>query len=171
MEAVRENKGLFIFESLVFICLGILAIALPGLFTLSIELLVGILFVIGGILQIARSFRGHTSGEIATLVISGLFYLVIGVLLLIFPVVGVLSLTMLLGITFLVQGVLQIYWGFASRALKNWGWWVFSGVISLLLAIIIFAQWPLSAVWFIGLLVGVNLLFYGFSLLFITLEA
>jgi uncharacterized membrane protein HdeD (DUF308 family) len=171
METIRANKGLFIFESLVFILLGLIAIAVPGLFTLSIELLVGILFVVAGVIQLCRSFQGRKASEIATAVISGLFYVAIGVLLLVFPVVGILSLTMLIAIIFFIQGILQIYRGITLRGLKSRGFWIFSGIISLLLAIIIFAEWPTSAIWFIGLLVGINLLFYGLSLLFITIEA
>lgn len=171
MDMIRQNKKLFIFESLVFIVLGIIAIVIPSVFTFSIEFLIGILFVIGGAVQLTRSFQAHGSAEITATVISGLFYAGIGILFLIFPLVGVLSLTMLLAILFLIQGIIQIFLGLSFRELKNWVWWLFSGLISIALASIIFAEWPMSAIWFIGILVGINLLFYGFSLLFITLEA
>jgi len=172
METIREHKGLFIFESILFILLGAAAIAIPGLFTLSVEFLMGALFVIAGVVQLYRTFTvTGGAGEKFSTLLSGIIYLVVGVLLFAFPKVGVLSLTMLLAILFFVQGILQVFWGFTSKHLKNWGWWVFSGLISLALAIIIWAGWPGTAVWVIGLLVGINLLFYGFSLLFITLEA
>jgi len=170
MESIRENKGFFIFESLMFILLGTLAIALPGFVTLSVELLIAILFIIGGVVQLARMFQVEGASNIFATALSALVYGGIGILLLIYPQIGVLTLTMLLAILFFAQGLIQLYWGIISSRIRRRGWWIFSGVISIILAIIIWTQWPTSAIWFIGLLVGVNLLFYGFSLLFITLD-
>ena len=170
METIREHRGFFIFESLMFILLGILAIALPGFFTLSVELLIAFLFIIGGVVQLARLFQVRGAAALFATAISAVIYGAIGILLLIYPMIGILSLTMLLAILFFAQGLIQIYWGLTSQHLRRWGWWVFSGVISIILALIIWAGWPTSAIWFIGLLVGVNLIFYGFSLLFITLD-
>jgi len=171
METIREHRGFFIFESLMFILIGILAIALPWFFTLSVELLIAFLFIIGGVVQLARLFQVRGGGEIASTAISAIIYGGIGILLLIYPMIGILTLTMLLAIIFFAQGLIQLYWGFTSQRLRRWGWWIFSGIVSIVLAIIIWAEWPTSAIWFIGILVGVNLLFYGFSLLFITLDA
>jgi len=171
MEAISQHKGFFIFESLMFIFLGILAIALPGFFTLSVEFLIAFLFIIGAIVQLARIFQVEGAGSKTVTAISAIIYAVIGILLFAYPLIGILSITLLLAILFFAQGLIQLYIGFTSQFVKRWGWWIFSGIISIALALIIWAEWPTSAIWFIGILVGVNLLFYGFSLLFITLDA
>lgn len=171
METIRDHRGFFIFESLMFILLGILAVALPGLFTMSVEFLIAILFIVGGVVQLARTFQVSGTASIIATLVGAVIYGAIGILLLIYPMIGVLSLTMLFAVIFFAQGLIQIYWGLTSQYLKRWGWWIFSGILSIVLALIIWSEWPTSAIWFIGLLVGVNLLFYGFSLLFITLDA
>lgn len=171
METIRQHKGFFIFESLMFILLGILAIALPGFFTLSVEFLIAFLFIIGAVVQLARIFQVEGGGAKFATAISAIIYAVIGILLFAYPLIGILSITMLLAILFFAQGLIQIYVGLTSQHIRRWGWWIFSGIISIILALIIWAEWPTSAIWFIGILVGVNLLFYGFSLLFISLDA
>ncbi|NGX57423.1 MAG: hypothetical protein K940chlam3_00314 [Chlamydiae bacterium] len=171
METIRENKPFFIFESILFIIMGIIAIAIPQIFTVGLTLLVGFLFIIGAVIQAARCFQISGAADIGSSAVSAVIYAVIGILILLHPTVGILSLTMLLAIIFFAQGLIQLYWGFTSQRLRRWGWWIFSGLISIALALIIWCEWPYSAAWFIGLLVGVNLIFYGFSLLFITLEA
>lgn len=171
MDTIKNHKPFFLFESILFIILGILAIILPGVFTVGFELMVGFLFIIGAVVQTARCFTIKGGGDIASTAVSAIFYFVIGLLLLAYPKIGILSLTMLLAIIFFVQGLIQVYWGLSSQYLKRWGWWILSGFISIALAVIVWTHWPTSAIWFIGLLVGVNLIFYGFSLLLITLEA
>jgi len=172
MEVIRQHKAFFIFESIIFILLGGAAIAIPGLFTLSVELLVGLMFIAAGLMQLFRTFTVPGGGWVKfSTFLSAILYLFVGGWLLFYPLAGVLSLTMLLAILFFLQGLLEISWGISSRAMKNWGWWIFSGLISILMAGIIWYGWPGTAVWVIGLLVGINLLFYGLSLLLVTIEA
>jgi uncharacterized membrane protein HdeD (DUF308 family) len=165
-EIINKNRGLYIFESIVFILLGIAAIAIPTLFTYSIEILIGCLLVIGGLVQ---GFRSIKSQDSAGSMISAIIFLIVGILLLAFPITGIIALTLVIAIFFLIEGFAQLYLGFTMRELKGWGWMVFSGIVSLFLAGLIWSELPGSAAWVIGLLLGINLLIFGFSQLFLVL--
>jgi uncharacterized membrane protein HdeD (DUF308 family) len=168
---VNETKGLhllknfFLVEGVLLFIIGILAIALPGIFTLGTELFVGILLLVGGIVQLIRTFQSQGSTGFVSSLLSSLIYIVVGGLLLVFPVQGVVTLTLLLLVYFIIDGLSKLYFGFEVRSLGSWGWFVLSGVISLILAYIIWAGLPGTAIWVIGLLVGINMLFSGAALI------
>jgi uncharacterized membrane protein HdeD (DUF308 family) len=87
------------------------------------------------------------------------------VLLIAQPLQGVLTLTMMLIALFILEGVVALFMAFELRKhMQNWGWTLFKGVIDLWLAFLIWSGWPGSATWAIGLLVGINMLFFGISL-------
>lgn len=168
-EMINKNRGLYLFESILYILLGMAAIAIPPLFTYSIEILIGSLLVIGGLVQGYRSFKFRDMfygfGSMVTAIVSVLF----GLLLLIYPIKGMIAITALLAIFFFIEGCAQLYLGFMLRERKGWGWMVFSGLVSLILAGLIWSELPGSAAWVIGLLFGINLLIFGTSQLFLVL--
>lgn len=165
MEVLSKNRGLLIFEGILFILLGILAVALPGISTFSVELFIGWLLLIGGVVQAYRSIKArHAEGFVGSLLVS-IMYVVFGILLLAYPLAGVISLTLLLTFFFIVEGISKIILGFQMRSNNFWGWFIFSGIISLIMAFIIFSGWPGTAFWVLGLLVGINMIFFGISLL------
>lgn len=165
MEVLSKNRGLLIFEGIVFILLGFLAVALPGISTLSTEIFIGWLLLIGGAVQAYRSFKARQGeGFIGSLLVS-LMYIIFGILLLVYPIAGIISLTLVLTFFFIVEGISKIFLGFQMRANSLWGWFIFSGLISLAMAFIIFAGWPGTAFWVLGLLVGINMIFFGTTLL------
>jgi len=97
---------------------------------------------------------------------------VLGLILILRPLPGVLTLTMVLIIFFIVEGIVSILAAIQHRNhLRSWGWVLFSGIIDLLLAFLIWDGWPSSAEWAIGLLVGINMLFFGLSLVMTALAA
>lgn len=168
-DLIRNNRGLYIFESIIFILLGILAIAIPGLFTYSIEILIGILFIAAGVAQGIRTLStGKSAGYWGSL-FTALISIIVGVLLLAYPITGIITLTLLIACLFFIEGIVQLYIGFEMRELQGWGWMIFSGLVSIFLAGLIWSELPGSAAWVIGLLVGINLLIFGFSQLFLVL--
>lgn len=171
MDAIAKHWGLYLFEGILFVLLGILAIALPGFFTLGLELLIGWLFIISGIIEGYRYFKTHDIPGHTASILSAILYLIIGVLLLVYPLAGILSLTMLLTVFFILEGIAKVYLAFKLKPLRHWGVLLFNGIIALIMAAIIIGGWPLSAVWVIGLLVGINMLFFGFSLIWISLAS
>lgn len=168
MDVYNKEKTIFTLEGVLFILLGVCAIVLPGLFTLAFELLLGWLFIIGAVMQAVRAYQTrHRPGLWVTL-LSACFYAVVGVLLVAYPLQGILTLTFLLAFFFFVEGIVQILFATTMRPLKQWGWLLLNGVLALVLALIIWSGWPGTSFWVLGLLAGVNFLFYGFSKLFIA---
>lgn len=167
MDIIKQQRGLIIFEGFIFTLLGMLAVAVPGLTTLGTELFFGWLFIIGGLTGVYRSIKGRESGGFIGSLLVALLYVIFGVLLLAYPLIGVISLTLILAAFFIIEGISKILFGFQIKADKNWFWLVLSGIISLIMAGIIFSGWPETAIWVIGLLVGINMIFLGITLLFI----
>ena len=162
----------FLAQGVLMIVLGTLAVALPVVTTLAIEILVGWLLVIGGgwrAIWVARSSRIPGFGwSLAMAIIA----IVLGVMMVMKPFVGTLTLTMLL-ITFLAaEGIGKILFALDLRKHSHsWGWALATGIVDLILAAIIFSGWPSTAAWAIGLLVGINMIFFGVSLVMISLAA
>lgn len=164
MEKISNYRGLIYFEAVLFTLLGLAAIAIPQIFTVGFELLIGSLFVAGGIVQFIRLFQSWDEPGFWGTLGNALLNLVLGGLLLFYPILGIISLTYLMIAYFLVDGISKIYFATQIKGYEKWGWVAFSGIISLLLAGLIFSGLPGTAVWTIGLLIGINMLFFGFSL-------
>lgn len=166
--ALFNNRGLLLFEGVLFTLLGIAAIAVPWVFTISIEVLIAALFIAGGLISLYRTFKARNASDVALSLLSALLYLVVGGLMLAYPWFAILSLTVLLAILFLVQGVSQIFWSLTIRPLPQWGWLLFSGITSVILAILIWSGLPGTAAWTMGLLAGINMIFFGMALIFLS---
>ncbi|WP_049934587.1 HdeD family acid-resistance protein [Halalkalicoccus jeotgali] len=144
--------------------LGMLAVVFPFVTGIGIELLLGGLLVVGGLIHAwhalsARGWAGFLGG-----VALGALYVIAGLVLLVNPVVGLATLTLLVGSFFVVDGVVELYMGLRVRPETNWVGLVVSGVLSLVLAWLILAGWPSTAVWAVGVLFGINLLTTGLAM-------
>lgn len=151
-------------EGFLVIILGITAILLPSLFALGLELLLAALFVIGGVASVARGIRLRGFSGSGLTIVMGVFSVIVGISLLAFPLSGVITLTLLVGALFLLQGVGELIVAMQHRQWKSWGWMVASGIASVLIGLFLILGLPGTAVWAVGLLVGINLLFSGFWL-------
>lgn len=144
--------------------LGILAIVLPQVATLTIETLVGIVLILAGVGGFS-AMRGNT--ESLSLGSAGFLFglmLLAGTLMLVYPIRGAQTLTLLLTGLFLVEGAVMLVIGLRIRKqLGGSGWLVLNGAATLILAIMIGAGWPSTGDWIIGLLVGINLLTTGMT--------
>jgi uncharacterized membrane protein HdeD (DUF308 family) len=165
MDFLQQNRVAFIIESILLIILGVLAIALPFYATLSIELIIAWILLLGGIVQLFKSIKTikEPGGPISLM--GAVIYIVIGALMLLYPLKGILTLTLLIGIFFLLEGLAKIAFSFELKPAQNWGWLLVSGIIALVMAGIILFGFPGTALWVIGLLVGINMVFFGVSLL------
>jgi uncharacterized membrane protein HdeD (DUF308 family) len=169
---VQAHWRRFLVQGALMIALGTLAVALPVVITLAIEILIGWLLVIGGVwraISLARSSRMPGFGwSLAMAMVA----IVLGAMLVMMPLAGMLTLTMLLITFFVLEAVGKILFALDLRKhSQNWGWVLATGVIDLLLAALIFSGWPSTAAWAIGLLVGINMIFFGASLVMISLAA
>ncbi len=165
MDWVRNHRTLLLIEGILFILMGGVAIILPVVSTLSLEMFIGFLLIFSGAVQLFRAFKLHRAPPFVISLLMGLIGVVCGILMLLYPVAGVMSLTILLTIFFLLDGIMKIVLGFQSRPTHYWGWLVFNGLLSLIIAYIIWHSWPSSAFWVLGLLFGINMIFFGVSLI------
>ena len=169
--AVAENRLWFIVLGVVLILLGLAAIGAPLITTIAAKKFLGWLFLVAGISEVVHSFFARNwKGFIVDLLI-GLLYACVGAWLAFFPLTGVIGLTLVLAITFMVEGVCKFAMGLQVRPLDGWMWVILSGVASIILGAMIFLGLPTSAAWAIGVLVGVNLLLSGLTFLAVALAA
>ena len=172
-ETMREHWVLFLVEGIVLVVLGMLAIVIPLLASLAVTILIGWLFLISGVVGLVTTFWVKGAPGFWWSLVSAVIAIGAGVVLLGWPISGTVSLTLVLIVFFIVEGVASIMYGIEHRreASSRSGWMIVSGVIDLILAAIIFSGLPGSAVWAIGLLVGINMLFGGTSLIAMALGA
>lgn len=166
---LHDKLGWYIALAIGIMALGILAIIAPLAATFAFEQLAGIAFTIGGIIMVVHAFRWKLSERFFFSLILGLFYLAFGIYLLVFPLGGVFTLTAALAIFFFAVGLVKIINAFRIRPSSQWGWLLLSGLISIVLSVLIWAGMPLSALWVIGVIVGIDLLFFGLAMLMLML--
>ncbi|MGM0590882.1 MAG: HdeD family acid-resistance protein [Halobacteriota archaeon] len=146
--------------------LGVLAIIFPFVTGVALTLLLGILAVIGGVAHFAHAFSAQGWSGALWQVLLGLLFVGAGIVLMANPVLGLASLTIILAAFFLAEGLIEVVMGFTMVPDSSRLWIVFSGVLSIIIAGLIFIGWPTSAGWAIGLLFGVNLLTSGITMVF-----
>ena len=147
------------------IILGIIAIGSPLMTGSVVSAIIGIVLVIAGIFELIIAFAADSFKAGTLAFIGGAVTIIAGGLLIARPVVGSAVLTIILGIYFLIDGISRISLSFKIRPLSGWAWMLFVGMISILLAILIWSHWPLSGLWAIGVLVGIRILFAGLGML------
>ena len=170
-ETAKKVTGWFIVVSVLFIILGIFAIAEPMVAAVAVVLLVGWLLIFGGVAHLVSAFGGGGAGRVIWQVLIGIVYLIGGFYFLTHTLMGVGTLTLLLSGIILAEGVLEIIAYFRTRSSGGSGWMLINGLITLLLGGLIWFHWPSSSVWAIGTLLGVNLLMTGFSRLMLGMAA
>lgn len=146
-----------------FLCIfaGMLAIAAPLLTGMSIALLVGILVLMGGAARMVWAFQAGSLGKgMLTFAIGGLT-LLCGIVLVTDPVIASGILTIVLAAYLAIDGAVEIFAAFQVRPAPGWGFLMMGGMISLLLGLMIWRQFPLSGAWAIGVLLGLKLLMVG----------
>jgi uncharacterized membrane protein HdeD (DUF308 family) len=171
--AIHEHWVLFLVEGIVLVLLGLAAIALPLIATIALTIIIGWLFLISGIVGLITTFwMRHAPGFWWSL-LSAVVGIGAGIVLLAWPISGSISLTLVLIAFFVVEGIVTIMYAIDHRGQSSarWGWMLVSGVVDLILAAIIFSGLPGTALWALGLLVGINLLFGGSALIAMALSA
>jgi uncharacterized membrane protein HdeD (DUF308 family) len=168
---VKKASGWFIAIAVLFILLGIFAIAEPWTAGLGVTLLVGWLLVIGAVAHFIAAFKGGGAKHVILQVVVGIVYLIGGLYFLTHTIMAVGTLTLLLSGVILAEGVLEIVAYIRLKSMGGAGWLLMNGIVTLLLGGLIWFHWPSSSVWAIGTLVGVNLLMTGMSRLMVGLAA
>jgi uncharacterized membrane protein HdeD (DUF308 family) len=171
--SIREHWKIFLAEGVVLLLLGLLAVALPMLATIGFTIVLGWLFLFSGLIGLITTFMMRGAPGFWWALISAMIGIGAGVVLLVSPASGAVSLTLVLIAFFVVEGVATIMYAVEHRAQLSdrWGWMLFSGIVDLFLAFMIFAGLPSSAAWALGLLVGINMIFGGAAMIGMALAA
>ena len=171
--AVREHWKAFLVEGILLVILGLVAIIVPPLASLAVTIFLGWLFLISGIAGLVLTFWARQMPGFWWSLVSAALAIAAGIILLARPVQGTLTLTIVVGAYFLAEGIATIMYALEHRRelSQRWSWLLVAGLMDILIAIIIVAGLPGSALWAIGLLVGINLLFGGASLIGMALAA
>jgi uncharacterized membrane protein HdeD (DUF308 family) len=171
--AVREHWKAFLFEGILLVVLGLAAIILPPLAGLAVTIFLGWMFLISGVAGLAMTFWARPMPGFWWSLISAVLAIGAGIVLLARPIQGTLTLTIVVGVYFLAEGFATIMYALEHRRelSQRWSWMLFAGLLDILISAMIITGLPGSAEWAIGLLVGINLLFGGASLIGVALAA
>lgn len=169
--AVNERRGWFMALGILMIVLGMVAIGAPFASGIAVDLLVGWLLVISGVAHGIHAFKASGWRGVVIQFLCGLLYLGVGVMMIVHPVAGLLALTVTVLVYFVASGIFKIILAVRVEHLPQRGWVTVSGVLSLVLAIYIGGQFPDGALWLIGMLVGIEMLFSGWAFVMIAWAA
>ena len=166
---IAEKWGWFLALGIVLILVGIAAICFPLVSTIAAKIFLGWLFLIGGVFLIIHAFSAQGWGGFLWSLLIGVLYLIAGGYLAFFPLTGLLTLAILLAILFVAEGIMEIIMAFRVHPSDARVWLLLSGIAALVVGVLIFLGLPSSAGWALGLLVGINLLFSGWSYVFLAM--
>ncbi len=169
VEMVRNASTISILWGVLLIVFGMVAVGSPLLAAVAVNALVAWLIVLAGVVHLMLAFRVHQAGSVIWKVLVGIAYLCFGGYLIMHPVLGVASLTLLLGSLFLIEGILNIVLYVKMRPIHGSSWMLVDGIVTLLLGLMIYLQWPSSSAWAIGTLVGVSMIFSGVARVMMSL--
>ena len=171
--SIRQHWLLFVVEGIVLVILGLLAVLLPPLATLGVTIFLGWLFLVSGTMGLIATFWARHAPGFWWSLLSAVLGIAVGLVLLVSPASGAVSLTLVLSVFFAVEGIASVMYALDHRQQLSgrWGFMLFSGLIDLILAAMILIGLPGTAAWAIGLLVGINMIFGGSALIAMGLHA
>lgn len=169
---LKQHWRLFTVEGVLLALLGAASVIVPQVASIATTILIGWLLFVGGVFRLATTVGAkHAPGYWSSLLLSVLMGL-LGALLALWPVQGVLTLTVVLIAYFFAHGVASMIFAFSIREeTVRWVWILLSGIVDFALAALILSGWPGTAAWVLGLLVGINLMFTGIALIFAAVGA
>jgi uncharacterized membrane protein HdeD (DUF308 family) len=164
-EDAKKNAGMIIVLGVVTAIAGFLALVMPWAGGLGTVVFVGFALLVGGIARMVAAFSAGSFGRGTLAFIGGALTLLAGAIMVARPGTGLAVLTLMVGAYLLVDGIFGAVLAFQVKPEKGWGWMLFSAAMAFLLGILLLKEWPLSGLWAIGTLVGINMLFSGFALI------
>jgi len=152
-----------IFWGIVMLICGIAAIALPLVSGIGVAIIVAWVLIFAAVSHLFLAFHTHSVGGVLWQILLALIYGAAGVFMIMNPLAGLVTLTLVLAIFLLIEAALETALYFQVRRAINAGWILFDAIVTLILAILIWSQWPSSSLWFIGTIIGISLIFSGIS--------
>lgn len=167
---LNQNRNGSFWIGIFLIVLGIAAILLPNISTVVAETWIAIILISAGIGKLMYAFRTRNEEGFIWKLLLSILYTFTGVMLFVSPRTGIITLTLLLGSFLLTEGVFELILAFRIRPQHNWVGVLVNGILTLIVGVMIWAQWPFNAPWVIGLLLGVSILSSGISRLMLSLK-
>jgi len=165
MEEAKKNSGFLIFLGILTVIFGVVAIGSPLITGVAVAVFVGFLLLASGVARIVHALKSKQWGTGFWGTVIGVLGVAAGLLMIFRPLVGLVTMTVLIAIYFLVDGISEIIAAFKIKPDQGWGWVLFNGIIAVALGLMIWRQWPVSGRWAIGLLVGIHILITGWSMI------
>jgi uncharacterized membrane protein HdeD (DUF308 family) len=163
LKEAKKNSGWITALGVVQVIVGVLALGSPLVAGIAAAVVAGVFLSLAGVIRIFAAFKAGSWGAGIFGLLVGILTVLGGLLIMVNPLFGLASLTLLLAIYFLIEGISVIMLGFKMKPAKGWGWTLFSGLVTLFLGGLIWSQWPLSGVWAVGTLLGIHLIFDGWA--------
>ena len=160
-EAVKRYSLWYLIQGALLIVAGLLAIIYPVISSAAVIVLLGWLLIISGLLQGLSMIGARHVPHFWIQLISIILAVLVGFLFLRDPAQGMVTITLLLIVFFMIEGVSKVVFALTIRPFPNWGWVLGSGLIGILLSLILWASLPVTAAWLIGVLLGINLISVG----------
>ena len=170
LEELRKRWGWFLGLGILLVVLGMIALGSSVVMTLATMVFVGWLMIVGGVLEAVHAFNCKGWSGFFIDLLTGILYAVVGFMIVANPGATAVALTLLISMFLIFGGIFRIVVAVAVR-FHNWIWLLLHGIINLLLGIAIWQQWPLSGLWVIGLFIGIDMVFNGWSLVMLGLAA
>ena len=168
---LRKNWGWLLALGIVFIILGTIGLGMTFALTVASLLVFGVLLLVGGGVQILQAIKDKGWRSVVWHLLMALLYLLAGIAVLGDPVLASLVLTLMLAGAIAAIGIIRVVVAIQHRDMKGWVWSLLSGIVSIVLGVLIYAQYPVSALWLIGLFVAIDLIVHGWSYIFLALAA
>ncbi len=161
---VKKDSTAVLILGILTVILGVLAMMAPLMAGVAVALSVGIILIIAGVMRTIFAFKCKSWGKGILIFLLGLLTLLVGFYMVSRPGAALVTLTLFLAAYFVVDGIFEIIEAFDLKPIDGWGWMLFGGIVSILLGIMIWRQWPVSGAWAIGILFGIKLIFAGWAM-------
>lgn len=168
---LQQHRGSLLAMGIISLILGSLAILAPLAATMAMVWIIGAVVLVQGIIQLVHCFKSAAWSAFAWNLLWAVVSIIAGGLILARPLLGAVTLTLLLAAFFIVEGVVKLGLAMKLKPAPRWGWVFFSGVMGLVLGLIIFAGWPGDSLAIMGLLLGIDLIFGGWSMIMLASAA
>ncbi len=162
-QELTAKWGWFLVLGIILLVVGIIAAFTLPFATAAVAIYIGIMMLIGGVIQIIHAFGVRSWGRFFYWLLAGLLYTVGGVICLLEPILAAAVFTFLLGFLLVVAGVIRVVVGFQSRTVKGYGWIIAAGIVTAIAGLIITTGWPANTLWVLGLFLSIDLIFQGWS--------
>jgi len=169
VQPLRAKRGWIVALGAIYLIAGLIALSSVATATVASVFVVGIMMLVAGVAEVINAFQLKSWGKFFLWLGLGVLYILAGFVTFENPLLAAALLTLILGVALVASGITRVILAFSIKEGMPWIWVVFSGAITILLGLVILAHWPVSSVYVLGILMGVDLMFAGFGWILVGL--